>query len=435
MTGGVIADDLTGALDGGLQIFRKGIGVTVSFSQEKLVLPAGSTGYLVIDTESRNLPAGEAVKRTVRAVSELRTLRLPLKYKKVDSTLRGNPGVEIAAILDSSSFDAALVTPALPKLGRTVKDGVLLVNGIALADTEFSLDPLAPVRNSRVSEIISKGVSLECRLISRPMLIEAADNPTRFLESHLSGRKQSTRKALVFIADCESEEDLQMASRFAAGCGGRLLPCGSAGLLECLAGELVSALPANTGTAATGNPGAAPVLIVSTSMSEVARGQIEHMVLHGGAVRVKPDSPASLTSGETAEGCGRQILSVLRKGRHVILDAGGRREELPGNRKETLDMSSRLQAFVSAVISKVFRESSTMDIGGLVLIGGETAISVCNALGAGGIRITGESEPFVPGGIMIGGAADGLPVVTKAGGFGSITVLADACSYLSNRRL
>ena len=57
-------------------------------------------------------------------------------------------------------------------------------------------------------------------------------------------------------------------------------------------------------------------------------------------------------------------------------------------------------------------------MGGLVLTGGETALAVCRALGATAIHICGELEVGIPWGRLAGGVAPGLPVVTKAGGFG-----------------
>jgi uncharacterized protein YgbK (DUF1537 family) len=58
-------------------------------------------------------------------------------------------------------------------------------------------------------------------------------------------------------------------------------------------------------------------------------------------------------------------------------------------------------------------------LGALVLCGGDTAVAACRALGASGIELSGEVEPGVPQGRLVGGDLPGLPVVTKAGGFGS----------------
>jgi D-threonate/D-erythronate kinase len=433
MTAGLIADDLTGSLDGGLQLFRKGFPVSVYFPWVDPPPLSDAPGFLVVDTESRNLSAGEAVKRTGRAVTLLDTLKLPLIYKKVDSTLRGNTGVEIAAILDISSFDAAIVIPALPKLGRTVKDGILLLDGIPLADTEFSQDPLSPVRSSIVSELISQGTPLECRPVSQTALTKGCKDPVGLLESYFTSDELSAGKPVVLIIDSETDEDLQRVSMLAAGLGPRVLPCGSAGLLEHIAGEMENTRSSIPGTAVVRKLGSAPVLIVSASMSAVTRRQIEHIVTDGAAVRVKPDNPATLAVGKTTAKCTRQVIEAVAKGKNVVLDAGGRREELPGNLTEVSERSTRLLEYLSEVIVKVFESTANGDLGGLILAGGDTAITVCKALNAGGIRITGECEPFVPAGSVIGGMADGLPVVTKAGGFGTDTVFTDACKYLSGQ--
>jgi uncharacterized protein YgbK (DUF1537 family) len=48
-------------------------------------------------------------------------------FKKIDSTLRGNTGLEIAAALEVFHCDAAVVCPAFPKLHRVVEGGFLKV--------------------------------------------------------------------------------------------------------------------------------------------------------------------------------------------------------------------------------------------------------------------------------------------------------------------
>lgn len=40
-----------------------------------------------------------------------------------------------------------------------------------------------------------------------------------------------------------------------------------------------------------------------------------------------------------------------------------------------------------------------------------------------------EIEPYVPAGILMGGKLDGIPVVTKAGGFGSENILISAMKF------
>ncbi len=58
-----------------------------------------------------------------------------------------------------------------------------------------------------------------------------------------------------------------------------------------------------------------------------------------------------------------------------------------------------------------------------MLTGGETAIAVLRALGAQGLRLTGQLEPGLALGALAGGPFDGLIVMTKAGGFGDVDAL------------
>ena len=61
-------------------------------------------------------------------------------------------------------------------------------------------------------------------------------------------------------------------------------------------------------------------------------------------------------------------------------------------------------------------------VGGLVVTGGETARAILVRCGISGLRLQGELEPGVPVGMSIGKTE--IPVVTKAGAFGSSTTLA-----------
>jgi uncharacterized protein YgbK (DUF1537 family) len=56
----------------------------------------------------------------------------------------------------------------------------------------------------------------------------------------------------------------------------------------------------------------------------------------------------------------------------------------------------------------------------LLLSGGAVARAVLDALGAEAVALAGRAlDPGVPVGRVVGGDADGLAVVTKAGGFGA----------------
>lgn len=69
--------------------------------------------------------------------------------------------------------------------------------------------------------------------------------------------------------------------------------------------------------------------------------------------------------------------------------------------------------------------------GGLFLCGGDTALLVLQTLEARAIRLEAELSPGIPLGRIVGGAGDGLAVVTKSGGFGGPDALLRAVDLLS----
>ena len=111
----LIADDLTGACD-----------AAVHFAHAVVLLagpPPSDARLLAISTGSRDLLPSE-IRRAWAAAAQIPA---DLIFKKIDSTLRGDIALEIAAALDAFHCDAAVVCPAYPKLHRIVRDGFLHV--------------------------------------------------------------------------------------------------------------------------------------------------------------------------------------------------------------------------------------------------------------------------------------------------------------------
>lgn len=118
----LIADDLTGACDAAAPFAARGLRTSVILGDA----PADAQ-VLSISTNSRDLPA-EDIRRALKAAAIGFAARRPrLIFKKIDSTLRGNPGVEIDAALDAFGCRGAVVCPAFPGMHRVVEGGYLRV--------------------------------------------------------------------------------------------------------------------------------------------------------------------------------------------------------------------------------------------------------------------------------------------------------------------
>lgn len=101
-----LADDLTGALEVGAKFAGAGIASLVT---TRLAVVPGDV--LVIDTETRHLPAAEAWRRVFHIAS---SARASLVYKKTDSTLRGNIGAELEAVTVANPGALLHYAPAYP---------------------------------------------------------------------------------------------------------------------------------------------------------------------------------------------------------------------------------------------------------------------------------------------------------------------------------
>ena len=125
---GIIADDLTGANDAGVQFAKYGLQtITVLDLEEKDLKLLSEAAVIVVDTETRNLNKLEAYERVRRLTESLVSQKISLIYKKIDSTLRGLPGVELMAVMRAIGVKVGVVVPAFPANKRIVS-GLSLIH-------------------------------------------------------------------------------------------------------------------------------------------------------------------------------------------------------------------------------------------------------------------------------------------------------------------
>ncbi|MEZ4639796.1 MAG: four-carbon acid sugar kinase family protein [Caldilineaceae bacterium] len=115
----MLADDLTGAADSAARCRHAGFSAAIFLQPPQPPLPADANA---LTSDSRHLPAHDAAQR-VRAVAAPLADLDARWYKKIDSTLRGNLGSELDALLDLGIGDCAVICPAFPAQGRALIDG------------------------------------------------------------------------------------------------------------------------------------------------------------------------------------------------------------------------------------------------------------------------------------------------------------------------
>ena len=153
----VIADDLTGAAE----IAGLGLHHELIVQLDTTVPESTDAGLLVISTDTRSVSEEEAVRLTKEVTASIMKLQPKFVYKKTDSVLRGHVLAEIETHLHILGLNQALIIPANPSLGRTIKDGNYYIKGEPIHHTSFSTDPEFAIGSSDVRKMIRGDVQVK----------------------------------------------------------------------------------------------------------------------------------------------------------------------------------------------------------------------------------------------------------------------------------
>jgi len=399
----IIADDLTGAADTGVQ-FCPFFEDTTLISYQKLERlldshPTAGSQATAVYTDSRALAAGAARQRVDAVGRRLAGLQPLWIYKKIDSCMRGNVGSEADALLDALDCEASFIAPAFPELGRTTENDIHRVHGTPLEHTEIARDPIAPVKDSKLSRIVQAKSRYPVGHVTAVFL----DGAETDLQAEIHRQIRCGFRHLVF--DAVNREHLDRIAGLVYAFSPKILPVGSAGL----AGSLTKPRPKPAGAGCN--------LLVCGTASKVTARQIENLVSTYACEWIRLPSALlaeQVLCDELAQAASAACSTLMKKS--VILTIAPQTSDPASAGKEQLQPTAHaiaggLGLFSAEVLARTRP-------GHLFLTGGDTADAVMTAVEAGGIRILGEAAVGVVEGELFGGPLDGLPVVTKAGAFG-----------------
>ena len=421
----IIADDLSSATDCGAQVVRSGLSVVVPLGSYSLPNQRRTAQVISVDTDSRSLPAKAAFARVRAAAGQLVDEGWSHFYKSVDSTLRGNLGVEVEAVMGIVKPDCAVIASAFPKYGRTTVEGVQYLHGRPLHETEFGTDPTAPVRDANIARRLAEGSP---RKAGRLELAQVRAGPS---EVQRAVRGLLGDGIELVVVDIAEQDDLRRICLGLAESDLRILWVGSTGLAEFV--------PLAFGAASTHEsltrdplPDPRPSLALVGSASETTRAQLEYARTNHQLNIIHLDPACIVRGGGTAkkelDRAGSDLRAAIDSGQDAALVVNASRDEIAATQQlgASLDLSAAevAQRIVDALAqagSEIVHEGT---ISGIVATGGDTANALCSALGAQALEILGEVEAGIPVMHVLGEWS--LPLVTKAGGFGSPAAIGDA---------
>ena len=380
----IVADDLTGAMDGAGPFAAAGVEtwvVAVPMRCDPATLK--SARVVSVNTDTRHLPAALAAARVRDIVGHLGAGGFDIVVKKIDSTLRGNVVAETMALLDISGRREAVVAAAFPAQGRTVRGGVVHVDGRPLAQTDFAKDALSPPPLAPLQEVFAlakPGLRVQT-VTAAPALHGAAD---------------------VWVADSEVDADLTgIVTRFAARANDVLM-VGSAGLTRALA------LVCFDGGPAPASPQRVTGTIVFAVGSRAMRSaeQVE-------SLSTEPETTVLRAPN------GRLQSGKIPSAQNLVLKATADEAGHEGD-------AERVAADMARHAIEIARSAKAE---ALVATGGDTAIAILAASDNPALQVLGDLMPGIPyARIRLGGKS--LWLVTKAGGFGGRDTFRDVARRL-----
>jgi D-threonate/D-erythronate kinase len=408
----IIADDLSGAADCGVACAGHGLNTVVALADAAYDTDAD---VLSVDGDTRRLDAKHAAAETMRLVQKYVRHNELLLFKKLDSTLRGNIGAELGAMLRTLHSGqwrgervVTVFAPAFPAAGRTTANGRQLVRGMPLEETEIWR------RHGMTGNADISGMLGTAGMRSAHLPLDLIRSSHRSLGGAMS---ELVENADVLICDAETDEDLRAIAEASFALGRATIWAGSAGLARHL--PRAAGLGRSLGYRSEQPLASGPTLFVIGSFSGVSQEQVKVLSTAPDVVSIALPSGV-LLAGSRSPGW-RKLDSGLRKaletGRDVVVSLG--MESSIVMAKGPL-LAAALAGFVAPHADRV---------GALVASGGETARSVLQAWGITGLRLVGELEAGLPFSVTEKWKRQ-LLVLTKAGDFGNPQTLLNCRRFL-----
>jgi uncharacterized protein YgbK (DUF1537 family) len=424
----VLADDVTGANDTGIQYAKRGFR-TLVWNDIDAAAEGGQddAAVVVLNVNTRAMNEGDAVDKLRADAGRLRLEDYAYVYKKIDSAMRGHVVAEIEVLMETGAFDVAVIAPAYPDNGRTTAGGYHFVGNELLEDSAAAKDPHFPIAESHLPRWIRKQTR---RLTSHLELAAIRGGGCSAIVNEWIA--QGTE---LLVCDAVSATDLRRTFHAVASLGRRILWVGSAGLASVIAGFESERRDGASASAEL------PVLVAAGSVHPVTRSQLE--VLAAANYEVITADPVALLdpSGDYGNTVLQRMQEAVRQGNaegYVLTT-----EHSEDKRLELLDITNREGLSPQEVGAAIASEIGRITQGclercrwaGVILTGGDIAMNTFKHASTRVLEIVGEAEEGIPLCVMRGSApASDLFIATKSGGFGTKYSLLHTARMMKHRQ-
>src|SRR6056297_598632 len=201
----IIADDLTGANDTGVQFAKNGYKTKVMILNDefKNIEFENNHDVLVIDTETREVEENVARSKLTKILQEIKVSEKDIIYKKIDSTLRGNIGAEIEEIMKILNKHFCIISPSFPSHQRVTIGGNLLVEQKLLGLSGYVDNSIGKKAESFIPSLLGQQTKLS---IGRIDLSEVNKGQV-YIEKNLNELIEKKKK--IIVVDSSNERHLK----------------------------------------------------------------------------------------------------------------------------------------------------------------------------------------------------------------------------------
>jgi D-threonate/D-erythronate kinase len=424
---GIIADDLTGGNGTGVRLAKQGFDVATMVYYNKPIL-SGAFNAVVVDTDSRYVRKDVAEMRVQTVLENLKQWDVDIVCKRIDSTVRGNIGIEIDTMLTFlGEKSIAVVVASFPDSGRTTAGGYLLVNGAPVQTTDVAKDPVTPLTKSYIPSIIKKqsqypvsNIGLETVLDGEKAILQAL-------------RDQINNGNRIIVFDAITDEEIEeIAGAMAKIKDYIMIPADPGPLTAFYAKAYAKQFESHK-----------KVIVTVGSVTSNTGKQLEYLMN-------KTISKAVYVDPEKLTGSGNEWEKEVERATSAALEVIDHQNILiitthfPSAEKMDLAnlaleqnvskdfLAKRIADGLGKITRQVIQET-TYEIGGCFSSGGDVTASLCSIGLVDGIKLEDEVLPIVAYGRFIGGYFDGIPVVTKGGLIGDHKAIYTCVKYLMTK--
>ena len=401
----VIADDLTGS-NATCSLFKK-----IGLRAASILKLQGDINYDVdvisYSTASRGLDKEEAYKKVSEAIKILKNKDVLVYNKRIDSTLRGNIGTEINAMLDNLEDDRiAVVIPSYPDSGRIVVNKTMLVNGVLLENSDAGKDPKTPIKTSCVESLIQKGIKYS----STYFTLSDIEQP---IEEIVKKIQEAIKKSRVLIFDAVNNEDIIKISKAIIHSDIDIVTVDPGPFTLYYSKELQKK-----------NHLEKKILMVIGSVTATTKKQIEYILQEEDIFLVKM-KVEDFFEKETCLKEIERVIAYIKKGiasydlflvttSPIGDEKKADLQKLTENLNTTVEEISKIIAnTLTETVVKILKETEKFE--GVYSSGGDITIALLEKLKAIGVEIREEVIPLAAYGRLIGGDFPNLKLVSKGG--------------------